>query len=460
LLPLAARPPLRERATTALTRVLAWAFSRWSPPPSLERLYREIPGGDHDLQRGPRILVLKPCCLGDVLMTTPALGVLRENLPRARVTFGVGSHARLAIASSPLVAGVLDTGPVGTVRPRSPAYLAGYLRLWSAMRAGRFDACLVLDRSPLLTILPWLAGIPIRAGIDSAGRGFALNLRTPWAATVHECDLYLSVVGTLGFRTEGAILSFVSAPADEAAAATLWEGLSKARTAVGASRASAGGSGGQPAGREASHGEPPRPVIALAPGGGVNPGMSFAAKRWPAGRYAELGQRLAETLGATIVVVGGPEDAALTAAVTRELAELAGEGRAAVWDLGGRTTLGALGAILRRCDVFVGSDSAPMHLAAAVGCPVVGLFGPTNPAMYAPYSKRAVVVQPDAATDAWIARGDPVPALARGAPRAPSSAEATGATEHEGGVARRFAIEGISVESVWAACLQRLEGPR
>jgi ADP-heptose:LPS heptosyltransferase len=188
--------------------------------------------------------------------------------------------------------------------------------------------------------------------------------------------------------------------------------------------------------------------------------MALAAKRWPAVRYAELGRRLAETLGASIVVVGGPDDAPLTAAVVRELADLAGERGAAVWDLGGRTTLGALGAILRRCDLFVGNDSAPMHLAAAVGCPVVGLFGPTNPAMYAPYTTRAVVVQPDPATDEWIPRGDPVPAVARGALRPPSSAEAPGEAEREGEDARRFAIEGISVERVWAACLQVLEGPR
>src|SRR5262249_24029034 len=147
------------------------------------------------------------------------------------------------------------------------------------------------------------------------------------------------------------------------------------------------------------------PVIAMAPGGGANPGMALESKRWPAVCYAALGRRLVGALGATIVLVGGPGDARLNAEVAQTIAApgMGRQGRQMpamqyghkVPALAGETSFGVLGSSLRRCDLFVGNDSAPMHLAAAVGCPVVALFGPTNPAMYAPYTVRAIVVRHD-----------------------------------------------------------------
>ncbi|GAC1431108.1 MAG: lipopolysaccharide heptosyltransferase II [Chloroflexota bacterium] len=366
--------------TTRLTLLLAWVFRRLMRPPSLERL-----GGP-----APRILVLKPCCLGDVIMTTPALAALHAGLPRARITYGVSRYALPAIASSPLVARVLDVGPVGTSRPRSWAYVRGYVGLWAALRGARFDACLVFDRSPLLAVLPWLAGIPLRGGIDSAGRGFALNLRVPWSETLHESDLYLRVAALFGVPIADAALQFTPSAADDAEAARVWAQLSLDHRG---------------------------PAVALASGGGVNPGMTLEAKRWPAERYGALGARLVDSLGATLLLVGGPSDRPVHVRVT---AAVGAPG--AVYDLAGRLSLGALGALLRRCDLFVGNDSAPMHVAAAVGCPVVALFGPTDPTMYAPYSARAIVVRADASPDS---------------PRIPT-------------------MEGIAVERVLEACLKLL----
>jgi lipopolysaccharide heptosyltransferase II len=381
---------VRERVTTAVTLVLGRAVRRFMRPPSLQRLHAPA----------PRVAVLKPCCLGDVIMTTPALQALHQGLPGVRITYGVSRYARPAIAASPLVERLLDTGPVGVARPLSWTYLSGYLRLWADLRAARFDACVVLDRSPLLAVLPWLAGIPIRAGIDSAGRGFALNLRLPWTETRHESDLYLGVAALLGVPTAAARLHIAASPADEAAAAAVWAGLVSAPADRSAPDRSATGAR----------------VVALAPGGGVNPGMALRAKRWPAASYAALGRRLVQERGATIVLVGGLDDAALHRVVLDAMGVPA-------HDLAGRLSLGALGALLRRCRLFVGNDSAPMHVAAAAGVPLVALFGPTNPAMYAPYTDRAIVITPD--------------------PPAPGSTVS--------------AIERIPVERVWAACQELLE---
>lgn len=340
----------RERLLTAGFRALSAVTNRLQRPPAL--------------QTGPcRILIVKPCCLGDVLLTTPVLAALRVRFPQATIDYAVGRHAAPAIAGHPEVRRLLDAGP-GAGRG-GPALLALARRL----RAGRYDLCLVLDRSPLLTILPWLAGIPIRAGIDSSGRGFALNIRVPWDESLHEADVYLSVAGALGCPIAGHQLHFEPGPEPTARVDRLWEEW-----------------------------KPAAPVIAIAPGGGTNPGMDLPEKRWPAERFAALADCLHEVYGASIVVLGGPADRAFCTAMREAM-------HAPSLDLCGSAPFTERGALLRRCDLYVGNDSGPTHLAVAVGCPTVAIFGPTDVGLYGPYHARARAVHRDLACSPCFVHG-------------------------------------------------------
>jgi heptosyltransferase-2 len=103
---------------------------------------------------------------------------------------------------------------------------------------------------------------------------------------------------------------------------------------------------------------------------GVFPGANAPARRWPADRFASLAREL-QRLGAQVVVLGGPEEVALTGSVAA-----AAPG---VFDLGGRTDLVDLAALLSLCDLVVTNDTGPMHLAGAVGTPTVSLWGPSDP---------------------------------------------------------------------------------
>jgi lipopolysaccharide heptosyltransferase II len=301
---------------------------------------------------GPcRILVVKPGMLGDVLLTTPVLAALRDRFPQATIDYAVGQYARPAIAGHPEIAALVDVGN-GAGRGRT-----ALLGLLHQMRTRRYAICLILDRSPLLATLPLLAGIPIRAGIDSGGRGFALNVRVPWDESLHEADLYLTVAGALGCPTTGYPLSFTPGDAAERQIAALW--------ATQAPRA---------------------PVVVLAPGGGANPGMDLPEKRWLPASFAALGDRLHTEFGATIVLLGGPGDRDLCATVRATM-------QAPAIDLSGSAPFAERGALLRRCALYVGNDSGPTHLAVAVGCPVVALFGPTDPGLYGPYQAQARVVR-------------------------------------------------------------------
>lgn len=331
-------PPTRERLLTVAFTALRAISSRLQRPPMMPA--------------DPcRVLIVKPGMLGDVLMTTPTIAALRTRYPQSAIHYAVGRHAAPAIAGHPDIDRVIDAGPGGARDRRS------LLALWRRMRAARYDLCLVLERSPIFATLPLLARIPVRAGIDSGGRGVALNVRVPWDESLHEADLYLSVAGALGCSTEGHQLRFEPDAGATQRIDRCWR----------------------------EH-DPRDPPIAIAPGGGANPGMDLPEKRWLPDRFAALADRLHDEYGATIVLLGGAGDRDLCARVRAAM-------RAPARDLSGATTFAETGALLRRCRLFVGNDSGPMHLAVAVGCPVVAIFGPTDPGLYGPYHARARTVR-------------------------------------------------------------------
>ncbi len=134
------------------------------------------------------------------------------------------------------------------------------------------------------------------------------------------------------------------------------------------------------------------PIVCLAPA------ASAPFKMWPAERFASLAQRLTGahglTPGAVVAVLGGPGEEALGARA------LAGLDPTRAVNLAGRSDLLSSAAILERAALFVGNDSGMMHLAAAVGAPTLGLFGPTDETVYGPWGERAAAVRAGARVDA------------------------------------------------------------
>ncbi|MBI3965468.1 MAG: glycosyltransferase family 9 protein [Chloroflexi bacterium] len=318
------------------------------------------------------ILVLKPCCLGDVVMATPVFASLRTAFPGARIVLGVGRWSRPAVANNPDLSGVLDCGQVGS----GPYGVTDYLRLVAAVRRSRFDWCLVLDRSPRLASVPWLAGVPFRAGLDSHGRGFSLQVRVPCPPDRHESEIYLDVARALGVPASVDHVVFRPTHTDERRVGQVAESLGLV---------------------------PERPLVVIHPGGGTNPGTTLVAKRWPVERYGELVGRLVAEVDATVSLVGGADDAELTHAVRKcAVGNLGSDSSAAaddrsahgskrtdrIHDLAGQFSLGELAALAARAAVYVGNDSGPLHLVSGAGARVIGLYGPTEPERYGPFSPR------------------------------------------------------------------------
>lgn len=293
------------------------------------------------------IVVIKPCCLGDLIMTTPLLDVLQHNYPQASITYVAGSWSKVIVEHTPAVSRVIDCGTVGIPGRYT---LQDYFRLLRLLRHSSFDLAFVLDRSPMLTILPWFAGVPRRVGPDSLGRGFSLTDRVVVSTSPqqlqHQAEIYLDLARAIGLSVDSPHMRFVPT-AEEKQHISLDTHLR----------------------------------IALFPGGGSNPGMQLTSKRWPLERYKEIVRRLVLERAVHILLIGGPDDKVLTQTLLEGLDVPDGM----VSDLAGKTSFGEMAAYLETCALFIGNDSSPMHLAAAVGIPVIAIFGPTSPQEYGPY---------------------------------------------------------------------------
>lgn len=354
-------PGLRSRAvgTAASLAGLPWRVRPGRGKP--------VPLDSPDLKR---IVFVKPCCMGDLLMATPAFSAMRKAVPGAHISLAVGDWARPAVANNPNLDGLINATLSGS--DRSPA---SYMRLARYIRRGRYGAALVLDRSPVLNAVPYMAGVPVRAGLDSEGRGVALTnpAACPPKAVRHEVEWYLDVVRALGVEapSKNAYLEFFPTEDDRKVAG---QALSQALGEAG----------------ETDDG-----IVALHIGGGSNPGMNLPAKRWRPERWAQVADWIAETYQATITLLGGPGEQDKEAAGAFKAA-LFPATRPYIANLVGKLGWGEMAALVQRCNLFLGHDTGAMHLATAVRTPVVAVFGPSDPARFGPWdpSGRSIVVAP------------------------------------------------------------------
>ena len=303
------------------------------------------------------ILVLKPCCLGDVLMSTPLVGSLRAAYPDARIDYAVGSWARAAMITNPDVDEVIPLFEVGGSPERR---LLGALRAAWRLRWRRYDMAFSVERSALTHLVAYLAGIPRRFGIATGARSVLLTDAVRASPDAHEVDVYLSLAEKAGLRRY------------------IKRELKYVPTQVSLERAI------QLMRSQAFEELPFR--VALFPGGGSNPGGTLYHKRWPGERYALLANEMVERYGGGVVLLGDESERELNFLVRNDINH-------PVLDLTGRLDIDSMGAVMQLCDAVIANDTGPMHLAVAVGTPTVGIFGPTSARNYGPYGSRHRAIQ-------------------------------------------------------------------
>jgi ADP-heptose:LPS heptosyltransferase len=309
-----------------------------------------------------RLLLVLPCCIGDVVLATATLIALRRAYPQAHITWAVGSWSRGVVEQHPALNAVLDTGeaalPVKSI--------GGFLRFVRQVRAGEYDMVISLVRSPLMSAALLLTGIPVRAGLDSNGRGFGYTHQTPVNPLErrHEAELYLSAAAALGLDTSEC---HANIPVHESDRASIRQRL----TALGLDQ----------------------PYWVVNPAGGRNPGMTLDLKRWPPQHFAALIERLSPRLKATTILLGGPADMPILEAVAAYLP-------ARPVMLAGGLTFGEIGALAADSVLYLGNDTGLTHLAAAAGARTAMIFGPSDPLRYAPFTPASLSLWKPSAVEA------------------------------------------------------------
>ncbi len=300
---------------------------------------------------GPsNILVIKLCCVGDVVMLTPALRSLRRSFPSARISYLAASWVKDVVEQTGFVDEIIEFD--APYRRGILLRLRTTLRLLGDLRRRRFDAAVIAHRRRLFALIALLSGIGRRIGFGSKS-GLLVNEAVPFDPASYEIDRYLALVRLLGAEVQGSGTEMHPDAARISQAGSLLQELGLDR------------------------GDPP---VAFFPGGGENPGTSMTVKRWSPGHYARLAERVLAEYPGRILFLGGLSDEALIQGIIAEIHD----GRERTTNLAGWVPFGLLPAFLRCCALVVGGDSGTLHLAAAVGVPTLFLFGPSDPRLVAP----------------------------------------------------------------------------
>ena len=291
-----------------------------------------------------RVLAIRLDNLGDVLVTTPAIHAMRESLPDATITLLASPVGAQAGRLNPDVDEVIVyDAPWMDPWSRLPLDPAREMEVIAQLSAGRYDAAVIFSsfrQSPLpAAYLCYLAGIPLRlaASIDGPGSLLTTRHRHP-EQMMHEVERGLDLVAAVGMRTSDDRLVL--------------------RVPDGAREEVAGLVSDQ------------RPLIV------VHPGCSMPARTYPWEQYVEVVDILARDLGARVVLTGADDERPLVDAI---LAHIKPWSRTQVTTAAGSLAFPAFCALIEAADAIVTNNTGPMHMAAALGTPVVALFALTNP---------------------------------------------------------------------------------
>jgi len=296
-----------------------------------------------------RILIIKPSAIGDVVHTLPILNLLRRRWPASHISWLITPECAGLLQGHPQLDEVIpfDRKLFGRTW-KSFAAAAKLLTFSLALRKKKFDLVIDLQglfRSGLLSIA---TGAEYRIGSTNArefGWMFCTHLARIDSWDQHAIERYLTIAEYLGLGRAPVKFVFATDAADRAHVDSLL---------------------------------PPGERFAV-----LLPATHWPTKRWPIEHFAALVQPMRDRFGLTTILAGGPDAAALAPSVP------------GVVNLAGKTTLRQLVALLERADLVIANDTGPMHIASALGKPLVTMFGPTSPVQTGPYQRMSSVVQLD-----------------------------------------------------------------
>jgi len=308
-----------------------------------------------------RILVIRTDLMGDVILSLPAVHALQRAYPAARIDMLVLPANVDVIKQDPAITGIITYDPNIWRRPHAFLTSASYrafLGLIGGLRAAQYDLCLSLA-GDWASVFAFLSKARRRVGYRDEAYPFFMTDPVPgrrYRLHQHEVEYVAGLARAAGGILEDDQRSPRLAVSEQARA--------EVKTLLEANGVAEGD-------------------LLIAAHAGATNGV---AKRWPIPHWAVLADQLITELGAKVVLTGAASDAEITEAVAAHMRQKA-------LDFAGKTTIPQLAALLERCNLVISGDSGPLHMAGAVGTPVIAIHGPTDPALSGPVGKNATVLR-------------------------------------------------------------------
>lgn len=312
---------------------------------------------DQELPRDARLLIIRLGHLGDILHTVPFAQAFKRQRPDVRVEMITGPWSEKLAKRFGCFDEVISYAPDFAQFHRGDRKCIlswrEQISFLHSLRARGYHA--VLATSPVhLADQILLRAVSAAVNVGACGGLVEFSLhgsdrRRPFDSRMREADWVCSFLADLGLAVEPAPLSFPLGDAEKNRAVELLR-------------------------------DQPRPRIVIAPGAG------WPGKCWPVDRFAALASLLGDKNRASIIVIGSPDEKKLADGVRALM-------KRPVLDLTGKTSLGESAAVIAASQLFIGNDSAPLHIAAAVGTPALSFFGPTRASKWAPPGAQNRVLQ-------------------------------------------------------------------
>jgi len=302
-------------------------------------------------KRAENILIRGVNWIGDAVITLPAIRAIRRAFPGARISLLVRPWVYEIFRRNPYIDEII-------------LYDTGRLKLVKELRKRRFDMAILLQNAFDAALITWLAGIPERIGYKRDMRGPLLTHAVPVEKSTekrHQVYYYLDLLSSIGIKAED----------EQPYLHLLYEEREHARGIL----------------KEAFGDDNESPVI------GINPGATYGpAKRWPAGRFAELASRIIKEFNARIVIFGDESELSIADEIVQKIKSRTPDSESQILDMSGKTDLRELASLISACDVFVTNDTGPMHIASALLVPTVAIFGSTDHRATAPFGEGHRVI--------------------------------------------------------------------
>lgn len=314
-------------------------------------MFRRFPAADLSRLTPQRICLIKPSALGDVVQTLPLLPVLNRRYPEAKISWVVNRELRDLVDGHPNLHESIPFDRRGG--------WSAWITLLSTLRQRRFD--LTIDLQGLLRtgVMTAATGAAVRVGLQTAREGSRYTTNCVIPDTPRNMSAFarywrLAEVLGLGDMPAESFVQYSAADAE-------WADHQIARL--------------------------PRPIFA------VHPGARWVTKRWPTLKFAELMSRAQKMWAGSVLILGSKAERPDAEQMEQEYRERTkSAGTPPVVNLAGQSTLKQLSALLSRVDFAISNDSGPMHLAAGLGTPTLGLFTCTSAVRSGPPGDRHEMV--------------------------------------------------------------------